>query len=276
MGLCALVALATASCQKNEEKPTNILTAELNQPTCGDKTYIGTNYDLLWSEGDQIIVGDATFASHIFTATSSGTTHTTFTGNDAIDPNIANWAFYPINYVTSIDPDNELITFTVPATQTYVEGSFATNTYPMVARNGGNGTAFTFQGLFGVLAIPLTGNCTIGSVEFTDAAVNICGETSVNPQRIVGSSKSSFTITNLAKDNANTITLNCEGGLTLTSTPKVIMFTLRPLACYGGFTITVKDLYGDVIYTRSAAPNINNTIRPEKIILMPTLNIPNP
>ena len=269
MGLCALMALVATSCQKNEEKLSNTLTAELNQPTCEDKTHIGADDYLVWDAGDQIMVFDATWATQNFTATNGGTTHTTFTGNGVIDPSANYYAFYPVNMITGLS--GSIVTITVPATQTYVEGSFATNTYPMAGTNGGSGTAFTFHGLFGVLAIPLTGNCTIGSVELTDAAFNLCGQTTVDFNEY-DLSKSSF-VAPKSENTSRTITLTCEGGLALTSTPKVIMFALRPLACTYGFTVTFKDLNDNVVYTKTATARLTNTIYPERITLMPTVDI---
>ncbi len=270
LGLCALVALAATSCQKNEEKLTNTLTADLNQPTSESKTHIGADDYLVWDASDQVIVLDAsTWESQMFAATSGGTTHTTFTGNGVIDPSATYYAFYPVNYVTNIVGDQ--VTMAVPATQTYVEGSFATNTYPMAATNYGSGTEFTFHGLFGVLAIPLIGNCTIGSVELTDAAFNLCGQTTVDFNEY-DLSKSSF-VAPKSENTSRTITLTCEGGLALTSTPKVIMFALRPLACTYGFTVTFKDLDGEIIATQTAAARYSNAIRPEYILLMPTVDI---
>ena len=246
MGLCALVALAATSCQKNEEKLTNTLTAELTQPTCEGKTHIGADEYLVWDEGDQIVVydlsGGVSTIVGTFTATTGGTTHTTFTGDGLINPDADLRAFYPAQMVSGSGSFS-----TSPlATQTYVEGTFAPNTYPMAATN--NGTSFTFHGLFGVLAIPLIGNCTIGSVVFTDAASNVTA--------------------------GNTVTLVCEGGLTLSSTtPKIIRFVLRPLSCIEGFTVTFKDLNDNVIFTKTAPENRNNMIRPDYILLMPQVNI---
>ena len=243
IGLCALVALAATSCQKNEEKLTNTLTADLNQPTCESKTHIGADDYLVWDEGDQIVVydlsGDMATIAGTFTATTGGTTHTTFTGDGLINPDADLRAFYPAQMVSG---SGSFSTNTL-TTQTYVEGTFAPNTYPMAATN--NGTSFTFRGLFGVLAIPLIGNCTIGSVVFTDAVTT-----------------------------GNTVTLVCEGGLTLSSTtPKIIRFVLRPLSCIEGFTVTFKDLNDNIIFTKTARANINNAIKPEHILLMPTVEI---
>ena len=246
MGLCALMALVATSCQKNEEKLTNTLTADLNQPTSESKTHIGAGDYLVWDEGDQIVIydlsGDMATIAGTFTATTGGTTHTTFTGDGLINPDADLRAFYPAQMVSG---SGSFSTSTLD-TQTYVEGTFAPNTYPMAATN--NGTSFTFHGLFGVLAIPLIGNCTIGSVVFTDAASNVT--------------------------TGNAVTLVCEGGLTLSSTtPKIIRFVLRPGICYSGFTVTFKDLNDNVIFTKTAPANRNNLIRPEYIIQMPTVNI---
>ena len=271
MGLCALMAFVAASCQKNEGKMTNTLSATLNQPSIEGKTYIGEGDYLLWSEGDQILVFDANCVSHTFNAVSSGTRHTDFVGDDMIDPNVAYWSFYPVDYVTSLA--NGEIVYSIPSTQTYVEGSISTNTYPIAASNRGSGTEFTFRGIFGILAIPLTGNCTIGSVEYTDASFNLYGNIHVRIQDIEGLVYPDDAGTKDGKGKTITLTFG-EDGLALTSTPQVIRFVLRPLAGCQGFTITVKDLDGNVIYTRSTTAN--NIIMPEKIRLMPTINITEP
>ena len=268
MGLCALVVMVATSCEKKEMQPSDTLTAVLNQPTSEDKTQIGDNNYLVWSPNDQILVGDQTLTTQVFTAMGSGSTHTDFTGG-TIDPTQSYWAFYPVNYVTNVDVENERITFEIPATQTYVEGSFATNTYPMAASNGGSGTEFTFQGLFGVLAIPLKGNCTVGSIELTDSAFNLTGSIIMRARDLIQTSGSKG-----GKSVVNTITLDCGDGVTLSRfTPTTFMFALRPLACSGGFNITVKDTEGEVIATRSAPRNMRNAIRPEKILWMPVTDL---
>ena len=268
IGLCALVAVVATSCEKKEMQPSNTLTAVLNQPTSGDKTQIGADNYLVWSPNDQILVGDQTLTTQTFTAMSSGSTHTDFTGG-TIDPNEGYWAFYPVNYVTDVDVVNGLVTFTVPATQTYVEGSFATNTYPMAASNGGSGTVFTFQGLFGVLAIPLTGECTVGSIVLEDAMYHLSGQTTLRVSDLLAAEGSKG-----GKSNERTITLDCGDGVTLSPTnPTTFMFALRPLACYGGFTITIKDTEDQVIATRTASPNYRNAIQPQKILWMPVTDL---
>ena len=269
MGLCALVAMVATSCEKKEMQPTNTISAVLNQPTSGEKTQIGDNNYLVWSPNDQILVGDQTLSTQVFTAMSSGSTHTDFTGEGTIDPTQAYWAFYPVDWVTNMDVETERITFDIPTTQTYVEGSFATNTYPMAASNGGSGTEFTFQGLFGVLAIPLKGNCTVGSIELTDAALNLTGSISYRARDLIETSDSKG-----GKMAGRTITLDCGDGVALSRfTPTTFMFALRPLACSGGFNITIKDTEGEVIATRTAPRNLHNAIEPEKILWMPVTDL---
>ena len=267
MGLCALVAFMATSCQKNEMQPASTISAALNQPTADGKTQIGTDNYLVWSPSDQILVGGTTLETQTFTALGSGTTHTDFTGG-TIDPNEPYWAFYPVEYVTNVDVENERITFTVPTTQTYVEGSFAPNTYPMAGSNRGSGTAFTFQGLFGVLSIPITGSCTVGSIELTDARFNLTGQYTISVYDMLEAEDAPG-----SKENGRTITLDCGDGVTLSSDPTVFMFCLRPAALLYGFTITIKDPYGEVIATRTAPRNLRNTIRPEVILQMPTVDL---
>ena len=272
MGLCALVAFTATACQKNEKQPSDTISAVLNQPSADGKTQIGADNYLVWSPNDQIMVGGTTLETQLFTALGSGTTHTDFTGG-SIDPTEPYWAFYPVEYVTNVDVENERVNFTVPTTQTYVEGSFATNTYPMAASNGGSGTAFTFQGLFGVLAIPITGSCTVGSIVLTDAMFNLTGDVSMSVYELLAGEDAIQDVAAGAKVNGRTVTLDCGDGVTLSSDPTVFMFALRPLALAYGFTVTIKDPDGEVIATRTVPRNIRNAIRPEIILQMPTLDL---
>ena len=251
MGLCALVTIAATSCQKNEEQFTNSITAELTQPNSDGKTYIGTGNYLMWNSGDQIKVYDATGASHLFTTTNHDVVQTTFVSNDQIDPNAAYCAFYPA--ANSSDLTGGYVYLTLNANQTFANGSFAPNTYPIAAYNGGSGTAFTFHSPCGVLAIPLTGNCTIGSIEITgNRGEALAGQLRVNP--------------------VTTITLTCPGGLTLSSTPQTCVFVTRMGAFTQGFTVVVKGTDNSVITTLTTTNN--NMILPEFIRLMPVVNIP--
>ena len=266
MGLCALVTIAATSCQKNEEQLTNSITAELTQPNTDAKTYIGTGNYLMWNSGDQIKVYDATGASHLFTTTNHDVVQTTFVSNDQIDPNAAYCAFYPA--ANSSDLTGGYVYLTLNANQTFANGSFAPNTYPIAAYNGGSGTAFTFHSPCGVLAIPLTGNCTIGSIEITgNRGEALAGQLRVNPVGFDPLNPTNFTLVN----PVTTITLTCPGGLTLSSTPQTCVFVTRMGAFTQGFTVVVKGTDNSVITTLTTTHN--NMILPEFIRLMPVVNI---
>lgn len=276
MGLCALVMLAVVSCKKNEESAVMTFRATINQPTSDAKTYLGSDHYLYWNSGDAIkvfAIDENDTTSAVFTTQDNAVKVANFSGNIAQSENY--YAMYPAGMFSDIIDNETRITATISPTQQFVANGFATNTYPMGARIVDGSLDFEFQGLFGLLAIPMKGNVTIGSIELTDALFNLWGDVIVKINSMDGKGDNNYIKEDPdSRSDEKTITLECgDEGFTLSEEPDTVYFVLRPLACAYGFTITVKDLSGETLFTKSAPQNLSNAIKPQHILLMPEVEI---
>lgn len=264
MGLCALAMLALAGCKKNEQQTTGSLTAKLTQPVSESKTHIGAGW-LRWNVNDAIKVFDAAGTAYSFTTTDNDSIVASFDGATGIYATQAYTAFYP--EANTSDVTDGYVYLTLPGSQTFDEATFASNTYPMLATNGGSGTTFTFHSPCGVLAIPMTGTATIGSIVLIDnnyAPLN--GNMKIS---LAGLDPINTTYTFV--DTSNATTLSC-GGLTLDpTTPQTFVFVVPAGVFANGFTAVINDTSGNEIYV--LATSNDNTIVKETITTMPVVNI---
>ena len=258
MGLCALAALAVVSCKKNEEKAaTTSFEATITQPTSDAKTHIGTDNWLMWNTGDAIKVFDEDGNAATFTTNDNNTKVANFEGE--IEASYRYCAFYPAG--STSDAAAGTVNLTLSATQTYKNGSFETNTYPMTAVNNGN--SFAFSSPCGMLAIPVKGTGTLGSIELTGK----------DNEQLAGTY--AFNLANMTNEfagNATTVTLNCENGLALDGETAATMFFVLPAGTLAnGFTAVLKGTNGTELYRLETASD--NTIVADMIRLMPEVTV---
>ena len=258
LGLCALAALTIVSCKKNDEKvATTSFEATITQPNSDAKTHIGDGNWLMWNTGDAIKVFDGNGTAATFTTTDNNKKVANFEGE--IEASDRYCAFYPAG--STSDASAGSVTLTLAATQTYANGSFSTNTYPMTAVNNGN--SFTFSSPCGMLAIPVKGTGTLGSIELTGK----------NDEQLAGTY--AFNLANMTNEftgNATTVILNCEGGLTLDSeTAATMLFVLPVGTLSNGFTAVLKGTNGAELYRLETASD--NTVAADMIRLMPEVTV---
>ena len=258
MGLCALAALAVVSCKKNEEKAAMTgFEATIAQPNGNGKTHVGTDNWLLWNAGDAIKVFDEDGNAATFTTNDNNTKVANFEGE--IEASDRYCAFYPAG--STSDAAAGTVNLTLAATQTYKNGSFETNTYPMTAVNNGN--SFAFSSPCGMLAIPVKGTGTLGSIELTGK----------DNEQLAGTY--AFNLANMTNEfagNAPTVTLNCENGLALSADEAATMFFVLPAGTLAnGFTAVLKGTNGTELYRLETASD--NTIAADMIRLMPEVTV---
>lgn len=253
MGLCALVAIAATACKK-EAQTTSTLKATLTQPTSDAKTHLSGS-DLHWNSGDAIKVFDAVGNDYLFTTTDANQATATFTSNEAVEV-VGSTAYYP---AAAVEKQGENILLTLPATQTYAEGTFGNATYPMAAEYSADG--FTFHSPCGLLAIPVKGTGNLGSIELTSKInENLAGQLRYN---LSGAYQS--------LDNAQTkVTLEC-GNMTLNPDAATTFYFVLPAGVFAnGFTAVLKN--GDTeLYTLETTKD--NAIVAEHIMLMPEVEV---
>ncbi|MBQ8169437.1 MAG: hypothetical protein IJZ98_01705 [Bacteroidales bacterium] len=137
----SIAATLAAACSQLEEKiqePASgePITAHIDIPT---RTSMGPNedgiYKVNWSEGDQIVVSNGNLEA-IYQAAESGSSSAVFIPMSRIMLDFSNGviAAYPTAEMYLGNPDaDEEIYLNIPTNQTYVAGSFADETMPMIS-----------------------------------------------------------------------------------------------------------------------------------------------
>lgn len=255
MGLCTLAVLALAGCKKNEQTGTKTFKATISQLNSDAKTEIGTGNWLVWSDNDQIKVynADKTETATFNIETGVGTKEATFSGT--LPESNTYYAFYP---TTGVELTPEYVTeFTLSGTQTFVEGNFASNLYPMYAiSTDGN---FSFYSPCGVLGIPMKGTATIGSILLTDSL----------GMDLAGTFEMAGADVNFQDTHSGVgITLSFGEGLTLNETTATLVYFVVPAgALSNGFKADVKGTDGNrIVLLETSTPN---PVTAETIHLMP-------
>ena len=202
------------------------------------------------------------------------------------------FAYYPAENVDVryLGTDNEAV-FSIPTTQTYRElngaSVFPEKAWAMASKDATHtqiqDAHFSFQTIMGAINLKLYSNGnktrTVQSIVFEDNTFNVTGDVHLKIHEVNPTTLTSL-LNNYNPNDPNymaglneyitrsgyhvdgrkqkEITLQV-GGVDLTSTPKSFYICLRPLAMYGGFTITVNFADGDkaVISTTK-----NNMIKP--------------
>ena len=208
--------------------------------------------NVLWNQNDQVSVFDGTTENLHYKVTdeSVGQKEATLepvsagsgTGT-AISNNVA---YYPYASGASIEAgDGSYIIsgIELPATQTYVAGSFGNGAFPMAAINAVEDIDFKFKNLFGGLKLQLTGTATITSISVRgNNNETLCGAATVTVP--TNGSMPSIELTG-TDASAKTVTLNCGAGVTLnTTTPTPFIIALPPVTFTKGFFVTVTDSNG--------------------------------
>lgn len=206
-------------------------TIENGQPAT--KTALGPKeggiYKTYWSENDKLDVfcnGQGPFG---FSLTEGvGTSYGKFAGQGGGNSFLA---LYPSGLGASVN--GKELSFNLPQTQQYAEGSFGDGAFPMIAV--GNGSDFDFRNLCSVIRFSIRGSYTVTSLTFTpnDENIKVSGGASICidfndvPQLVM-------------KEYAdNQVKLECCG-IQLSKTTAKDFFIVIPAQEYkGGFTLKV-------------------------------------
>lgn len=221
-----MVMMASASCEKkadvqNPESKEDLVKTEFSAVSkeSKEKTSIDGS-DILWSEGDQVVIyaGTSTDGNEFTLTSGEGTTSAIFEGWITETATAPYYAVYPSSAAQGID--GSIIKYSIPANQAYVENSFATSTVPMIAYSEAD-KSLAFKNQTAFIKLQLTGAGTISTMEIESAANNICGTFSV--------SKTDPTAASTAVTGANKITVtNIDGTALDATTPKNVIIALAP------------------------------------------------
>ena len=263
--MLAAAALVAVQC-KNAEKDAPAarrqgkmitIEASLEQPV-PTKTSLNSARQVLWSAGDKIRVYNASHPDGVvFTleAASAGTVMGQFTG-EALSGSGPFYAVYPAEAGGKLSEGS--IAVTLPARQTYVEGSFGSGAAVSVAR-GESQSGLLFKNVLGGVSFSLTGEKAISGVRLqTKGAEALSG---------AGSVSMSGDIPVLAMDARTSDDgsyLYLDGPATASAS---FCLMLPPGALEQGFLVEFLDAEGNVMF-RSAKAEVNTVTR-SSIVAMP-------
>ena len=283
-----LAAFAVCSCQVEEINETTpdstqevireakVFTAIIDDTTTPEtRTSLDAEGNVLWKQGDQVSIFAGSTINEQYQVTDASDGKTAASLNKVSDPGFVagtdidhNVAFYPYVSTAAIakSAGSYVISdITLPATQTYAEGSFGNGAFPMAAVTGSTGDMkLKFKNVLGGLKLQLKGTASIASISITGNNNEVlCGATEVT---VANGDTPSI---NLTDASAKTVTLDCGAGVALnseTATPFII--ALPPITMTGGFTVIVTDTEGKQMEIKSTK---SQTITRSSLLKMPVV-----
>lgn len=215
----------------------NTLTALLETET---RTYLqkleNGVYRNFWSEDERIsvFVDDSETATVYRLVDGAHTASATFSGYGTGGRYTA---VYPCNdYFVS--RDGNLLRIELPYYQSYREGSFYDNAFPMIAES--DGSTLLFKNLCAVLKVPLTGTVGIESIKVSanDA------ETAMSGILVVELNGGGIPEPMMEPDGSNSVYLGCDGVVLDPEVPTEFHIVVPAQLYKGGFTVTVTSMTG--------------------------------
>lgn len=231
VGVAAMVLLLAASCKKDEKNngETQRMTFTAGIEQGNSKTGLTPNgshaFNQVWSEGDAINVNGTTFGLK----NGANTDCAEFDGE--VIPAETYYAVYPATATLN----SSEVTFNLPASQTYLENSYASNLAPMAAKSTDENLSFT--NLCGLMELGLKGeNITVTSLELS-CDKPICGQTA---EYTIGGDAALA----MPAEAGKTITMNCvteefSQGVQLDKTDATSFIFVLPPVTEGDFSLKV-------------------------------------
>lgn len=284
-----LVISAAAGCQKKETyipdssehktiKLTAVIDNGMTKTSLGEGVQVGDNpisYPVKWSEGDAIaVISDGKLFKFVLDEGYENSTQATFTIDDndvrtseafSFDPSYPVQAIYPFDAVNLIGGS---VYYTIPATQKYVKGSFASGVMPMGAYAPDGVSVLTFTNLMGLLKLQFTGSGeSVKEIKVASMTANeISGGT-----RVSCSSEGVYIDPYGSRAEDRYLTLGFESPVALGATPEEFLIAI-PLGTHNlSLSITTTDGNIDKTYYKNTT---GTTLVENTILKMPNLNLP--
>ena len=272
LSMTFMVALAVLamSCKKNGNEDLTQgpgFRAAVETQTGDSKTHLVPNAGgggVVWDANDAIMVLNGNNTAKEFTTNGEVTDGYAEFQSDAAESFYQGsyTAYYPSSIYTS--PGR----VTLPETQTYAENSFGKGFNPMVAC--ATDETLEFRNLCGILALQLTGSCTVTSIRITAKG----GEKLWGTGNVTMDGTGSAMTPTLGEltGGTSTLTLNCGTGVTLSGTATTFCFVLPAGALASGFDVLLTDS-NDKVWKRSASAGHNTEIIRSNIKTMAELPV---
>lgn len=283
--MLAVACSMTAGCMVEEQPKDEVADVKVSfraeiQDDVTTRTSLGHVNQILWSSGDEIVVFEKNInaSRHTLVGSSAGSSLGEFTPATAPEEGRVmshNVAFYPYCEASCTEAGKTSYVFTdiyFPAQQTYVEGSFAQKSFPMVAVS--EDEELTFRNVGGALKLQLKGNCAVQTITVTgndneyiagkaDVFVYTDGTAPEYEDRTAPAVK-------MQSNALKAVTLNCNGTVLNSDKATDFILILPPVTFEDGFTVNIKDVDGN---EKTVTAKVSNTVRRSAILKMPEITI---
>lgn len=223
------------------------------------RTYVENERLLRWHEDDRLTVfyGNTLNDQYKFkgkTGDNSGTFSLVPSGELGTGNTLANiYGIYPYNADARITDDG-IITYSLPAIQSYAENSFGKGANTMIAVTENlNDTFLSFRNLCGYLKLKLYGNAAIKSIEVKgNFAEKIAGDA------VITAAYGETPIVEMNTKATQTITLDCGEGVTLSTSAEnaTTFWIVIPETTFKyGITITATST-DNKVFTKSTSNSV--------------------
>lgn len=217
------------------------------------RTQLAAGNEVHWTEGDKIALWDGVTVQE-FTATTISGSNATFEGYANVNEDYT--AFYPYSE-NLIAMDGTSATFNLPAEQTAVAGTFASNLAPSLAKATGGSTNLEFNNLCALVKFTAAEGMT-GTLSFVGGNGN---------EMLAGSVECTFATGNLSFPDTNEAATHVSLKGTFEA-GKTYYFVVTPAQLYNGFSLLFEDGEGK-LYRK--ATNKNTQLQAGRILNLGTL-----
>ena len=277
--LAAAAALtALVACQKNEvaaPAADSVLYATIEESDA-TKTYMDSNNNIRWSEGDQIVgfMKSSLGLKYRILSSSVGKTSASFENVSGSNGNINagtewdhNIVYYPYLDVIEAEKsgDNYALNIVLPSKQTYAAESFGNGSMAMVAVSENNN--ITFRNVLGGMKLQLRGTQKVKSIKLEGKNnEKLSGAATVTAY--TDETKPAIT---MASGASTSVTLDCGSGVQLNESKATeFIIALPPVLFSKGFTVTVTDTDSK---TYTVETDRANTVLRSSILNMPAFKL---
>lgn len=203
------------------------------------RTQLAAGNEVHWTEGDKIALWDGT-SVHEFTATTISGSNATFEGYASVNEDYT--AFYPYSE-NIIVIDGTSVVFNLPAEQTAVAGTFASNLAPSLAKATGGSTNLEFNNLCALVKFTAAEAMT-GTLSFVGGNGN---------ETLAGHVECTFATGNLSFPDTNEAATHVSLKGTFEA-GKTYYFVVTPAQLYNGFSLLFEDGEGK-LYRKATNKN---------------------
>lgn len=215
---------------------------------------------MYWETGDRIALFRSTTNEKYRFNGEHGSVWSEFVKDDESVPGAAfstNYALYPWAEEVASATEGTL-TFSLPDTQTYAEGSFAQNANPMMAVSASyESDELQFQNLCGFMQLRIFGDATIRRIRFYGNNNEV-----LNGEATVTAAYGSAPSLTLSAEGGKVLTLDCgESGITLGATAGTytpVWLVVPPTTFTKGFTLEFERTSG-AVSTKTTSKSVTIT-----------------